>query len=466
MKRLLAEDLRDDPRIQEAKQLINNALTEHQQSLTSVCPPDPDRAVESERLVERLKHARGAGTFYPYLGSGIGHGPLVELIDGSVKYDFICGIGVHFMGHSHPKLVELGVDAALADTVMQGHLQQNRDTLTLSEQLIDASGLDHCFLTSSGAMANENALKMAFHRHQPATRILAFENCFMGRTLALSQVTDKPQYRQGLPLNVGVDYVPFHDRTAPEESEERAVSTLRRYIQRYPGQHAAMVFELVQGEGGFFPGTTSFFRALMEECKKHDIAVFVDEVQTFGRTLELFAYQHFQLDDYVDLVSIGKLSQVCATLYRSRYQPKPGLLSQTFTSSTSAIRAATAILQHVRQPGFYGKEGKVAHLHQHFARRLQEIEDKHPTLLQGPFGIGAMVAFTPFEGDSDKVARFVQDLFAAGVISFIAGGAQKRVRFLVPAAVASEEDIEEVCKIVEATLLQTVERPQSAHPSN
>lgn len=455
MNALFAQQLHDDPRIQEAKQLIDSALSEHQTKITGVRPSDPARVKESEELLERLKQARGAGTYYPYLGSGIGKGPLVELVDGSIKYDFICGIGVHFMGHSHPVLTQLGVDAALADTVMQGHLQQNEDTLHLSEQLIDASGLDHCFLTSSGAMANENALKMAFQKHQPATRILAFENCFMGRTLSLSQMTDKPQYRQGIPLNVGVDYVPFYNHEEPETSEKRALAILQRHIERYPNQHAAMVFELVQGEGGFFPGTPSFFKSLMGECKKHNIAVFVDEVQTFGRTLELFAYQHFDLTEYVDLVSIGKLSQVCATLYRQSYQPKPGLLSQTFTSSTSAIRAASAILHHVLQPSFYGENGKVAHLHKHFSLRLEGLEHKYPELIQGPFGIGAMVAFTPFGGDTNKVARFVQELFTAGVISFIAGAAQKRVRFLIPAAVAEEKDIDAVCDIVEATLLKT-----------
>ena len=72
--------------------------------------------------------------YYPYLGSGIGRGALVELADGSVKYDFITGIGVHYMGHNHPALLEAGVDAALTNTVMQGNLQQNVESARLVER--------------------------------------------------------------------------------------------------------------------------------------------------------------------------------------------------------------------------------------------------------------------------------------------------------------------------------------------
>ncbi len=91
-------------------------------------------------------------------------------------------------------------------------------------------------------MANENALKLAFQTHQPATRIMAFNHCFMGRTWSLSQITDKAQYRFGLPLNVQVDYVPFYDVQRPAESTQAALNAMKEYIQRYPKQHAIMVF--------------------------------------------------------------------------------------------------------------------------------------------------------------------------------------------------------------------------------
>src|SRR6266550_3010920 len=84
-----------------------------------------------------FSESRGGALYYPYLGSGIGNGALVELADGSVKYDMISGIGVHYFGHSHPMLLDAGVDAALRDTVMQGNLQQNVESVALAKTFID-----------------------------------------------------------------------------------------------------------------------------------------------------------------------------------------------------------------------------------------------------------------------------------------------------------------------------------------
>ncbi len=81
----------------------------------------------------------------------------------------------------------------------------------------------------------------------------------------------------------------------------------------------------------------------MTLCRENHIAVCCDEVQTFGRLPKLFAFQYFGLEDLVDIVSIGKLSQVCATLFRKEFKPKAGLLSQTFTGSTSSLHAARVI---------------------------------------------------------------------------------------------------------------------------
>ncbi len=123
--------------------------------------------------------------FFPYLGSGIGNGPFVELADGSVKLDLITGIGVHGFGHSHPLLVEAGIDAAIGDTIMQGNLQQNSNSYELVKLLVDTAcqfgaGLNHCLLSTSGAMANENSLKMAFQKNYPANRVIAFLSLFRG----------------------------------------------------------------------------------------------------------------------------------------------------------------------------------------------------------------------------------------------------------------------------------------------
>ncbi len=454
---LRAEDFFADPRLAQARELLRGALADHQGGLAGVRPPRPELEAPYAELLGRFEALRGGPLFYPYLASGIGRGPLVELADGSVKFDFISGIGVHFFGHSHPALLEAGLEAALAGTVMQGNLQQDARAASFLQTLVETANrrgasLDHGFLTTSGAMANENALKLVFHKRSPAGRLLAFERCFAGRTLALAQVTDQPAYRAGLPAALRVDYVPFFDAQRPRESAEEALSALRRHLARHPGQHAAMIFELVQGEGGFYPGEGGFFAALMEEVKEAGAAVLIDEIQTFGRTTQPFAFQHFGLDAYPDVVTVGKLTQVCATLFRGEYKPPPGLVSQTFTGSTSAIRAARAILGLLLEGDYFGPEGRIARLGAHCERRLREIEARHPGWICGPYGVGAMVAFTVFDGDLEETKRFLRALFEAGVIGFYAGDGPARVRFLIPAGALSPGEVDAAMEILEATL--------------
>lgn len=453
--KLLAAQFRKDPRVRQAKNLLTQALKDSQQGITGIKPPLAELRQTYAEIIQEFNQSRGGKLYFPYLGSGFGKGALVELLDGSIKYDMISGIGVHYWGHSHPDILEQSIDATLNDTVMQGHLQQNYTAVSLSKLLVEASGLDHCFLSSSGVMANENALKIIFQKKFPAQRILAFDKCFMGRSLTLSQVTDKPTFREGLPSNVLVDYIPFYDHARPQESTQQAVEALKHYIARYPKQHAVFCFELVQGEGGFHTGTTEFFTALMQIARDNNIAIFIDEVQTFGRTSELFAYQHFQLQNFVDVVSIGKLSHVCATLFKNEYQPKPGLLSQTFTSSTISLQVGQFIIKELLQGHYFGPEGRITQVHARFEHHFHQLETKYPNLIKGPYGIGSMIAFTPFSGDAKRVSLFVQDLFQAGVITFIAGSDPTRVRFLVPIGAITDEDIDTVMAVVETILTKS-----------
>ncbi len=447
--------LKADPRVKEAKKLLNQAISDQQKNIQGIRPRNPDLIKQYELAMMRFNKQRGFDLWFPYIGASIGRGPLVELLDGSVKYDFISGIGVHHFGHSHPDIISSSIDAALSDIVMQGNLQQNSDTLELFDILLEESKLDHCFLTTSGAMANENAIKVAFQKNHPASRILAFKRNFAGRTLAMAQITEKPDVRVGLPHNIHVDYVPFFDENDPEKSTKLAVDTLKSYLFRNPGEHAAMIFELIQGEGGYYPGSTLFFKALMDILKENGVCIIVDEVQTFGRTSRLFAFQHFGLDDLIDVVTIGKLAHISATLYNDNYNPHPGLLSQTFTGSTAAIHAAKTIIHLMIREGFFGPDGKNMQVNKQFAKNFETIKNKNPGVIQGPYGLGAMVAFTPIDGQKEKVIKFCKDLFTAGVMSFICGFNPTRIRFLAPIGAIKEEDIDNVTKIVEETLLCT-----------
>lgn len=449
---LASNALATDPRVAQAKKLLLDAMADHQKTLTAIKPGDPHLEIHYHHILEHFASIRGAKTWYPYLGSGLGNGCFVELADGSVKYDFITGIGTHYFGHNHPQIVNSAIDAALTDIVMQGNLQQNVDSYHLSKLLVEQSKLDHCFLTTSGAMANENAIKVMLQKRFPANRFLAFERCFMGRTWTFSQITDRPSYREGLPTHILVDYVPYFDPLKPEESTAHAVKVVKRQLKRYPKEYAGMFFELIQGDGGFYAGSKEFFHAIMTVCKDHGLAIHIDEVQTFGRTPSLFAFHHFELDEFADIVTIGKLAQVCATLFTKEYNPKAGLLAQTFTAGTSAIRTGTVIIENLINGGFFGPQGKIQATSDYIIGKLIDLSKRYPDLIEGPFGLGMMVAFTPFKGDYKKVSQFVNDLFDAGVIAFITGQEPTRTRFLVPAGVVTFKDIDNVMKIVEEVL--------------
>ena len=133
--------------------------------------------------------------------------------------------------------------------------------LILTQANKNGAKFDHMFMTSSGVMAAENALKMVFQKKAPASRVIAFEGCFMGRTMAVAAITDKHIYRDGLPKTLDVDYIPFYKTDKHQESIDNAIAMLEGYFKRHPGQYAAMCMELIQGEGGYWVGNEEFFKA-------------------------------------------------------------------------------------------------------------------------------------------------------------------------------------------------------------
>ena len=448
---------KNNKKVRRAKQLLCQAVQEAQRNIHALREGDRRYKRSYQRMVDRMGRLRGRPLYFPYIGSGVGQGAFVALADGSVKYDFITGIGVHYLGHSHPKILDAAIDAALEDIVMQGNLQLNAVSLEAADGLMKmacAKGerLRHCFLTSSGAMANENAFKVIFQKKYPASRLLAFKKCFAGRSLATGRMTDKPQDRQGLPKTVTIDYIPFYDPQKPKESTAKALQHLTHLLKRHRGQYAGMCLEMVQGEGGANAGSKKFFMALLRVLKKHRVAVMVDEIQTFGRTSKPFAFQHFGLDQYVDVVTVGKMTQFCATLFTPEFNPKPGLLSQTFTASTSALHAGKAILTEISQGGYFGRTGKIARFSQRFQHHLEKLAAEFPALIKGPFGLGAMIGMTYADGSPQKTSQFVHKLYDNGVLSFSAGERPSRVRFLIPVGAVTMHDIDMVCGIIKKTV--------------
>ncbi|MEC9093136.1 MAG: aminotransferase class III-fold pyridoxal phosphate-dependent enzyme [Planctomycetota bacterium] len=461
MTKLVSELIANDPRLTQAKQLILETIKDHASQINQIRPASDDLKNSYEAMLEECGAYRGGNLYFPYLSSGAGQGPFVELADGSVKLDLITGIGVHGFGHCNPELIASGIDSAISDTVMQGNLQTNRESVQLSRTILELANKNrknyaHCFLSTSGAMANENALKIAFQKNSPADRILSFKHCFAGRTLALAQVTDKPAYRVGLPETIKVDYLPFYRSDQHDQSIQAAVDQLRTHLNRYPGQHAALWMELIQGEGGYYPGHRDFFLALINELKDQNCSIIADEVQTFSRTSEPFATQLYGLEEHVDIITIGKITQVCATIFKPDLNPKPGLISQTFTGSTWAINAAQTIIDGLISRGNFGEDGLNNQLNHHFSNHLKRIGKTYPGTISGPYGIGGMVAFTPFDGSPEKAKEMCHAMFHHGLMSFIAGSSPARIRFLLPLGIANFEQIDLAAQIIESVVAEMV----------
>ncbi|MEI7460871.1 MAG: aminotransferase class III-fold pyridoxal phosphate-dependent enzyme [Pirellula sp.] len=447
-----------DPRIARAKELLADALKEHSLKIDAIRPPNPDLVPEYQDSLSRLAVARGGAPYFPYMTSGIGNGPFVELGDGSVKLDFIVGIGVHGLGHSHPAMLDATIDAGLEDTVMQGNLQHNSGSLAMCERLLELANrqgakLDHCLLSTSGAMANENSLKIAFHNRFPASRVICMDNCFAGRSLALAQLTDRPAYRAGLPKTLDVDFIPMFHPSDPEGTTTGAIETLKKLLARHPGEYACLWLELVAGEGGYYPGTKPYFEQLCKICHEHKVLIIFDEVQTFSRLSQAFAFQHFGLDAYADLVTLGKITQVCATLYGESLKPKGPVLSQTFTGATASIRCGLAVLDELESKQCFGADGWNMRRHRYFRSKLEALAQKHPGKICGPHGEGMMIAFTPGNGGADEAKDMLMRLYQLGLMGFLAGGNPTRIRFLPPPGVTTEKHIDLACEIIEKALV-------------
>lgn len=464
----VGQSLRDSPVIDASIRRIVDEVRAFSSRILDARPPNDALAETYQGYLSRAADTRGRSLLYPYIGSGIGNGALVELLDGSVKWDMISGIGVHFFGHSHPEMIEAALRAALDDVNKHGNLQSNHEAFhfaeTILEQARKASRLNNAFLSTSGAMANESALKICHQKHNGAPRVLAFKDCFMGRSITMSQIGDSAANRVGVPLTTLVDYMPFYDPHAAERMGraryiDMAVMQLQQYIDRYPGQHACFIFELVQGEGGFNTAPRDFFKPLMELCKASNIAVWDDEIQTFGRTDRMFAYESLDLGQYVDVLTVGKMTQACATLFTPDYMPKPGLLSGTFTGESVSFAIGTRVIEILRDGDHYGPDGVIARHHHAFTEQVRSLAAKHPewfpltaNITEPAGGIGGMMRFTPFAGDKSRIWSLCEAAFQEGVILFYCGHGPYHIRMLPPLGVFDINDWPRVFAVVERAM--------------
>jgi acetylornithine/N-succinyldiaminopimelate aminotransferase len=456
MAQLIGHQIDDSSDIKSLVKNLVDAVGKVNSQITGVRTANPEHAENGKAIIEKTGKVRGRPLHYQYVGSGAGNGVYVELEDGSVKMDLINGIGIHLMGHSNPRVMTAAVRGALSDIVNQGNLQPNREYSIFLEKLTTLaakkSRLKYGWLATCGTMANESALKITRQVHSPARMVVSFKNAFAGRSTMMAEVTDNAAYKVGLPEYHEMLRIPFYDKRDPQSSE-KSLRILKEHVAKHEKNISTFVFEPMLGEGGYQAAPRDFFVPMLEFCKQHKIALWADEVQTFSRTGELFAFETLDIGNYIDICTIAKTAQVGATLYTEEYNPKPGLIAGTFSGSTAALSSGIEILDML-QEGYLGPNGRIMQIHRKFIGMLNELnETTCKGLLTDAGGMGLMIAVTPYEGKKEQVDALLKRMFNNGMVAFNCGKDPVRVRFLVP-AIIQDADIEVAKKIIEKSILE------------
>ncbi|MXY69193.1 MAG: aspartate aminotransferase family protein [Acidobacteriia bacterium] len=261
--------------------------------------------------------------------------------DGRKYLDFVSGIGVMALGHSHPRVV-----AAIADQIgtlvhcsnLYYHPLQGEVAQLLSE----LSGLQRTFFCNSGAESVEAALKIAKGygraRDSGKTEIVALQESFGGRTLGSISVTGQPKYREPFePVIPGVRFIEPNDLGALEAA--------------MGDQTAGIVFEPILGEGGVIEISAEFAALARRLATDHDALLICDEVQCgMGRTGQAFAFQHWGAGFLPDVITLAKPlaaglpigAVVCSEAAAAVLAP--GMHGSTFGGGALACRVAREFL--------------------------------------------------------------------------------------------------------------------------
>ena len=273
-----------------------------------------------------------------------GKGSIMVGSDGKEYIDMGSGIGVTAFGTADESWLA-AVTAQLAKVQHTSNLYYTEPCALLAKALCEKTGMKKVFFGNSGAEANECAIKVA--RKYSAERkgddcytVITLVNSFHGRTLTTLSATGQDHFHKLFnPLTPGFVHVPANDIAALEE----AVTTVNP---------AAIMLEIVQGEGGVVPLNAEFVAAADKLCKENDIPLVIDEVQTGnGRTGKLYAYQHFGIQP--DVVSTAKglggglPIGACLMGEKVQYVLGPGDHGSTYGGNPVASAGAMNVIQRI-----------------------------------------------------------------------------------------------------------------------
>jgi acetylornithine/N-succinyldiaminopimelate aminotransferase len=352
-----------------------------------------------------------------------GEGTLLFDDEGRRYLDFLSGLAVTSLGHSHPAVAE--AVATQARTLL--HVSNLYGTTVAPEVAVTLDRLlgggGKVFFANSGAEANECALKLARKwagrgRHG----VVAAYGSFHGRTMATLAATGQPQKHEPFaPMLEGVRHVAWEDIDALDKALD-------------PDVVGAVLLEPVQGEGGVNPASPEYFAAVRRLCDERGVLFIVDEVQTgLGRTGRWFGFEHFDVRPDVVTVAkaLGNGVPISACWARADVADAfvPGDHATTFGGQPLAAAAARAVLQVMEDEDV---PARAAAAGKRLADGLRSLEG-----VTGVRGLGLLLAAELAEPFAKQVA--VDALGAGLVVNAVTDGALR----LAPPLLVSDAEIDE-----------------------
>ena len=421
-------------------------------------PKSIELAVRKQRAVPR-----GVPQITPVFVESASGATLTD-VDGNVYLDFAGGIGCINAGHAQPSVVDAIRQQSEAFLHTCFMVVPYEGYIALAERLNRLAPGDfdkRTFFVNTGAEAVENGVKIArSYTGRPA--ILCFDHAYHGRTyMAMALTAKEKPYKDGFgPFSQDVYRVPFAD---PYHRADAAAASLQAIEDTFrdriaADQVAAIIFEPIQGEGGFIVPPVEFVRGLRSICDKHGIVLIADEVQTgFGRTGRVFACEHFGIapDILLTAKSMASGMPIAAVTGRADImdQPGPGAVGGTFGGNPVSCAAALATLDLFEDGSLCARSETLGGL---FVERAKQWQKRFECIgdIRGLGGMQAIefVLDRRLKTPAPELTRHLMRYYwEHGLIMVTAGTYGNVLRLLVP-LVATDEQMQEGLNVIEAGL--------------
>jgi 4-aminobutyrate aminotransferase / (S)-3-amino-2-methylpropionate transaminase / 5-aminovalerate transaminase len=357
---------------------------------------------KSRELMERRYKAvsSGVGIATPMFAKEA-KGALLTDVDGNTFIDFGGGIGVLNVGHADSRVVDAVKEQADRLTHTCFYVTEYEGYLELAEKLnalVPGDTEKRSFFVNSGAEAVENAVKFA-KLATGRSAVICFDRAFHGRTqMAMSLTSKQHPYKAGLGPFVPEVYrapYPYPYRDDVADPAEHALDALRdMFVTHVAAENvAAIIFEPVQGEGGFVVPPAEWVQGLRQIADEHGIVLIADEVQSgMGRTGRMFAIEHFGVEP--DLITIAKSMAagvpISGVLGKAAVIDAAGdsTIGGTYVGSPLGCVAGIAVLDEIEQRDLLGRGRAIG---ERMRARFEAVQARHPRL-GDVRGLGPMLA--------------------------------------------------------------------------